>query len=152
MKVSEGDVALDSDRGALDAGRLLITADCGGSNGVRIRLWKRELQAFADETGLTVEVCHYPPGTSKWNAIEHRLFCHVTQTWRAQALLDRMCVVDLIANTTTTEGLTVACEIDTRSYQKGIKVADSDMRDLDIQEDQFHPEWNYSIKPRSAKT
>ena len=91
-----------------EARRLLITADCGGSNGSRVRLWKRELQGFADDTGLIVELCHYPPGTSKWNAIEHRLFCHVTQTWRGQPLLDRMTVVDLIANTTTTKGLAVA--------------------------------------------
>ncbi len=130
------------------ARRLLITADCGGSNGVRVRLWKRELQGFADDTGLTVEVCHYPPGTSKWNAIEHRLFCYVTQSWRAQPLLDRMTVIDLIANTTTTTGLTVSCEIDTRSYQKGIKVTDKDMRDLHINGDDFLPDWNYSFKPR----
>ena len=130
-----------------EAKRLLITADCGGSNGVRLRLWKRELQRFADETGLTVEVCHYPPGRSKWNAIEHRLFCHITQTWRGQPLFDRMTIVDLIANTRTTKGLTVSCELDTRTYQKGIKVPDEDMRNLNIRGDEFHPEWNYSIKP-----
>jgi len=97
------------------AQRVLITADCGGSNGARVRLWKRELQALADETGLSLTVCHYPPGTSKWNKIEHRLFCHITQNWRATPLTSRLAVVELIAATTTTTGLTVACELDTNT-------------------------------------
>jgi hypothetical protein len=97
------------------ASRLLITADCGGSNGARVRLWKRELQALADATGLSITVCHYPPGTSKWNKIEHRLFCHITQNWRAKPLTSRLAVVELIAATTTTTGLTVACELDTNT-------------------------------------
>jgi hypothetical protein len=100
------------------ASRLMITADCGGSNGARVRLWKRELQALADDTGLTISVCYLPPGTSKWNKIEHRLFCHLSQNWRARPLTSRLAVVELIAATTTTTGLTVACELDTNTYQK----------------------------------
>ena len=130
---------------------LTITADCGGSNGARVRLWKVELQRLADETGLTLHVHHYPPGTSKWTKIEHRLFCHITQNWRGQPLLDRMTVVELIAATTTVNGLRVACALDTRTYEKGKKVSDAEMRALDIEGDLFHPEWNYTIKPRSAQ-
>ena len=99
--------------------RLLITADCGGSNGARVRLWKVELQKLADETGLTISVCHDPPGTSKWNTIEHRLFCHITQTWRGRPLISHAAVVDLIAATTTTSGLIVDCVLDPRRYAKG---------------------------------
>ena len=102
-----------------DADRLLITADGGGSNGSRVRLWKVELQKLADETGLTISVCHYPPGTSKWNKIEHRLFCHISHTWREKPLTSRMAVVELIAATTTTIGLKVACELDSTHYPKG---------------------------------
>ena len=105
--------------------RLLITADCGGSNGARVRLWKVELQKLADETGLTISVCHYPPGTSKWNKIEHRLFCHITQNWRGRPLTSHAAVVDLIAATTTTTGLKVDCVLDPRRYAKGIKVSDA---------------------------
>ncbi len=129
---------------------LMITADCGGSNGARVRLWKVELQKLADETGLPIKVCHYPPGTSKWNKIEHRLFCHITQNWRAKPLADRAAVVELIAATTTKTGLKVECELDTRTYEKGIKVSDAEMRSLDIPGDKFHPEWNYTIHPRPA--
>ena len=132
------------------ASRLLITADCGGSNGARVRLWKRELQALADETGLGITVCHYPPGTSKWNRIEHRLFCHITQNWRAKPLTSRLAVVDLIAATTTTTGLTVACELDTNTYEKGIKVTKAEMATLNLYRDTFHPEWNYTIEPRPS--
>ena len=128
---------------------LTITADCGGSNGVRVRLWKFELQKLADETGLTLHVHHYPPGTSKWNKIEHRLFCHITQNWRARPLLDRMTIVELIAATTTATGLKVACALDTRTYEKGKKVSDAEMKTLAIIGDPFHPEWNYTIRPRS---
>ena len=127
--------------------RLMITADGGGSNGSRVRLFKIELQKLVDETGLTLQVCHYPPGTSKWNKIEHRLFCHITQNWRGRPLTSRETVVELIAATTTKTGLTVRCELDTRSYPKGIKVSDAEMAALNIKGDTFHPEWNYTISP-----
>jgi hypothetical protein len=127
---------------------LMITADGGGSNGSRVKLFKLELQKLADETGLTLQVCHYPPGTSKWNKIEHRLFCHITQTWRGTPLTSRLAVVELIASTTTRTGLTVRCELDTRTYPKGIKVSDEEMASLNIKGDAFHPEWNYTISPR----
>jgi hypothetical protein len=131
------------------ARQLTITADCGGSNGARVRLWKVELQKLADETGLVLRVHHYPPGTSKWNRIEHRLFCHITQNWRGRPLTDRVAVVELIGATTTKAGLKVECALDTRTYEKGIKVSDAVMRSLDITGDTFHPEWNYTIKPRT---
>ncbi len=130
------------------ARKLTITADCGGSNGARVRLWKVELQKLADETGLVLRVHHYPPGTSKWNRIEHRLFCHITQNWRGRPLTDRVAVVELIGATTTKAGLKVECALDPRTYQKGIKVSDAEMQSLDITGDTFHPEWNYTIKPR----
>jgi hypothetical protein len=129
---------------------LTITADCGGSNGARVRLWKLELQKLADETGLVLRVHHYPPGTSKWNKIEHRLFCHITQNWRGRPLTDRVAVVELIGATTTKAGLKVECALDTRTYEKGIKVSDAQMQSLDITGDTFHPEWNYTIKPRKS--
>jgi hypothetical protein len=131
------------------AGRLMITVDCGGSNGARVRLWKLELQRLADETGLIMAVCHYPPGTSKWNRIEHRLFCHISQNWRARPLTSRLAVVELIAATTTKTGLTVACELDTADYPKGLKVTDAEMDAIAITGDDFHPEWNYTISPRN---
>jgi len=133
-----------------EASELTITADCGGSNGARVRLWKVELQKLADETGLTLHVHHYPPGTSKWNRIEHRLFCHITQNWRGRPLTDRVAVVELIGATTTKSGLKVECALDTRIYQKGIKVSDAEMVDLDITGDPFHPEWNYTIRSRRS--
>jgi hypothetical protein len=133
-----------------DMNQLMITADGGGSNGSRVRLFKVELQNLADETGLTLRVCHYPPGTSKWNKIEHRLFCHITQTWRGRPLISREAVVELIASTTTKAGLTVRCELDTRDYPKGIKVSDAEMKALNIKGDTFHPEWNYTISPRGV--
>jgi hypothetical protein len=132
------------------ASELTITADCGGSNGARVRLWKVELQKLAEQTGLVLHVHHYPPGTSKWNKIEHRLFCHITQTWRGRPLTDRLAVVELIAATTTKTGLKVESALDTRIYEKGIKVSKAEMRMLDIQGDAFHPEWNYTIRPRPA--
>jgi hypothetical protein len=132
-----------------DAKTLMITADGGGSNGSRVRLFKLELQKLADEADLTLQVCHYPPGTSKWNKIEHRLFCHITQTWRGKPLTSRETVVELIASTTTKTGLTVRCELDTRIYPKGLKVEDADMATLNIKGDAFHPEWNYTISPRA---
>src|SRR5271169_6003588 len=131
-----------------DMSQLMITADGGGSNGSRVRLFKVELQTLADETGLPLQVCHYPPGTSKWNKIEHKLFCHITQTWRGKPLTSREAVVELIASTTTKTGLTVRCELDTRAYPKGIKVSDAEMATINIKGDAFHPEWNYTISPR----
>jgi hypothetical protein len=131
-----------------NAERLMITADGGGSNGSRVRLFKVELQKLADDTGLTLQVCHFFPGTSKWNKIEHRLFCHITQTWRGAPLTSRLAVVELIAATTTKNGLEVRCELDTRAYPKGIKVSDAEMDTLNITGDAFHPEWNYTIAPR----
>jgi Rhodopirellula transposase DDE domain len=130
------------------AKELTITADCGGSNGARVRLWKVELQKLADETGLLLHVHHFPPGTSKWNKIEHRLFCHITQNWRGRPLTDRVAVVELIGATTTKTGLKVACALDERTYQKGLKVSDAEMQALDLTGDAFHPEWNYTINPR----
>jgi hypothetical protein len=133
-----------------NADRLLITADGGGSNGSRVRLWKLELQKLADETGLVLQVCHYPPGTSKWNKIEHRMFCHITQTWRGKPLTSRLAIVDLIASTTTKTGLTVRCELDENSYPKAIRVTDEEMATLNIATDPWHPEWNYTISPRPS--
>jgi len=130
------------------AQELTITADCGGSNGARVRLWKVELQKLADERGLVLHVHHYPPGTSKWNKIEHRMFCHITQNWRGRPLTDRLAIVELIGATTTKAGLKVECALDTRTYEKGIKISDAEMEMLNIEGDDFHPEWNYTIKPR----
>jgi Rhodopirellula transposase DDE domain len=130
-----------------DMRQLMITADGGGSNGSRVRLFKVELQKLANETGLPLRVCHYPPGTSKWNKIEHRLFCHITQNWRGRPLTSRTAVVELIAATTTKTGLTVRCELDPRSYPKGIKVSDDEMAAINIKRETFHPEWNYTISP-----
>lgn len=135
-----------------EAHRLLISADGGGSNGSRVRLWKRELQRFADETGLSVTVCHYPPGTSKWNKIEHRMFCHISQNWRGKPLSSRLAVIELIASTTTTKGLTVRCELDTRLYEKAIKVSEEEFDRINIVRDAFHPEWNYTIHPGPKPT
>ena len=132
-----------------DAVRLVITADGGGSNGSRVPLFKVELQKLADETGLTLQVCHFPPGTSKWNKIEHRLFCHITQIWRGQPLTSRLAGLELIADTTTKTGLHVRCELDPRPYPKGIKVSDGEMDTLNIEGNAFHPEWNYTIAPRA---
>ena len=129
------------------AKRLLITADGGGSNGSRVRLWKRELQRLADELGISIEVRHLPPGTSKWNKIEHRLFSFITQNWRAKPLVSYRVIVDLIAATTTETGLKVYCELDVNRYPKGILVSDDEMASLNIQRADFHGEWNYTIAP-----
>lgn len=128
---------------------LLITADCGGSNGYRTRLWKLKLQELADEMGMTIEVCHFPPGTSKWNQIEHRLFCHITQNWRGRPLTSRQVVVNLIAHTTTTEGLQVHAKLDERRYPTGIEVTDEEYDSIDLHRRRFHGDWNYQIKPRA---
>ena len=131
-----------------NATKLLITADGGGSNGYRVRLWKRELQALADELGIEIAVCHLPPGTSKWNSIEHRLFAFISMNWRAKPLLSYLVIVQLIASTTTDTGLTVTCQLDGATYEKGIKVSDAEMASLNIQPASFHGEWNYTIMPR----
>ena len=128
--------------------RLLITADSGGSNGHRNRLWKLELQRLADETGMTIEVCHYPPGTSKWNKIEHRLFCHITRNWRGVPLESHQVVVSLVSSTRTVEGLEVHCQLDGNDYPKGLKVTDAEMAEIKIKRNAFHGDWNYEIKPR----
>ena len=127
---------------------LLITADCGGSNGYRVRLWRLQLQKLADELGLTVQVCHFPPGTSKWNKIEHRMFCHITHNWRGRPLLTREVVVNLIGNTTTEEGLRIYAQLDANTYPAGIRVSDQELAELSIERDPFHGEWNYKIRPR----
>jgi hypothetical protein len=132
------------------ARRLLITADCGGSNGARLRLWKVELQKLANETGLTICVAHHPPGTSKWNRIEHRMFSFITQNWRGKPLLTYKVIVQLIAATTTSSGLTLACAIDASQYPKGGKVSKAQFDALKIRYDAFHPDWNYSILPIRA--
>jgi len=133
------------------AKRLVITADGGGSNGSRVRLWKRELQRLANELGLEISVHHLPPGTSKWNKIEHRLFSYISQNWRAKPLVSYRAIVSLIGATTTKTGLTVRCEMDHRSYPKGISVSDEDMAALNIHRDPFHGEWNYIIKPQKKQ-
>jgi transposase len=128
--------------------RLMITADGGGSNGSRLRLWKLELQTLADETGLAIAVSHFPPGTSKWNKIEHRLFSFISKNWRGQPLTSLQVIVNLIAGTTTRKGLKVHAEIDQRSYPAGIKVPDSEMKLINLRREVFHGEWNYEILPR----
>ena len=130
------------------AKELLITADGGGSNGTRNRLWKVCLQHLADETGLRVGVCHFPPGTSKWNKIEHRMFCHITQNWRGRPLTSREVVVNLIGNTRTKTGLEIHSELDESAYQTAIKVTDVELAAVRLKKDQFHGEWNYTILPR----
>jgi hypothetical protein len=131
-----------------NATTLTITADCGGSNGARVRLWKRELQRFANESGLDVTVTHLPPGTSKWNKIEHRLFAFITQNWRGKPLVSHQVIVQLIGATTTETGLKVSCEIDGSHYPKAIKVSDEEMDTLNIKRADFHGEWNYTISPQ----
>ena len=133
-----------------EAKRLLISADGGGSNGSRGRLWKWELQQLADETGLCITVCHLPPGTSTWNKIEHRLFAWISQNWRGKPLESYAVILQLIAATTTAAGLTVQCQLDTTSYPAGRKISDEEMATLSIQPDSFHGEWNYTILPRVA--
>ena len=131
------------------AKRLLITADSGGSNGARSRLWKLELQKFSDDTGLIMEVSHYPPGTSKWNKIEHRLFCHITRNWQGQPLETFEVVVELLGGTSTQEGLEVHAWLDESTYEKGIKVTDEELAECRIKRHTFHGDWNYEIRPRA---
>ncbi len=132
------------------ATELLITADCGGSNGSHTRLWKTELQRLADATGLRISVCHFPPGTSKWNAIEHRLFCHITQNWRGRPLVSLEVIVNLIGHTTTRTGLQVQAELDPAVYPTGIKVSDADLAAVQLEPAAFHGDWNYTIAPHST--
>jgi hypothetical protein len=133
-----------------DATRLLITADGGGSNGSRTRLWKLELQRFADETGLALTVAHYPPGTSKWNKIEHRMFSHITENWRGRPLESLETIVNLIGNTKTTTGLRIKAALDRNAYEKGITVLDEELDALNIKRHRFHGEWNYTLKPAAS--
>jgi hypothetical protein len=133
------------------AKRLLITADCGGSNGARVRLWKVELQKLANQTGLAITVAHHPPGTSKWNRIEHRMFAFISQNWRGKPLLTHHVIVQLIAATKTTSGLAVACDIDTTQYPSGVSISQAQLNALNIRYDQFHPDWNYTILPISRR-
>jgi hypothetical protein len=133
-----------------DAHKLLITADSGGSNGYRVRLWKVELQKLADESGLEISVSHLPPGTSKWNKIEHRLFSYITQNWKGKPLISHETIVNLIAATTTRKGLHVECGLDKKSYPKGIKISDSELKKVDLTVEKFHGEWNYTIKPNKS--
>ena len=128
---------------------LLITADGGGSNGSRLRLWKLELQKLADDTGLAITVCHFPPGTSKWNKIEHRLFSFISSNWRGEPLRDYETIVQLIARTTTAKGLKVTCRLDRRQYPTGRKVTDEEMQRVNLERSTFHGDWNYTIRPRS---
>ena len=132
------------------AKKLLITADAGGSNSYRARAWKAELQKFADETGLVVHVAHFPPGTSKWNKIEHRLFCHITANWRGQPLRTFETVVQLIGHVTTAKGLRVKAKLDKRKYPKGVITTDAQMDELALHRDNFHGDWNYSLRPRKT--
>ena len=134
-----------------DATNLLITADCGGSNGYRVRLWKLELQKLADELGIEITVCHLPPGTSKWNRIEHAMFSSISMNWRGQPLVDYQTIVRLIGATTTKTGLRIRCAIDDNTYEKGRKVTDAEMRSINLCPHEFHGEWNYTIKPRTPE-
>lgn len=129
------------------AGKLLITADGGGSNGSRVRLWKTEMQRFADEEGLEISICHFPPGTSKWNKIEHRMFSYISQNWRGRPLVSIETIINLIGATTTRSGLKINTAVDTNEYAKGIKVTNAEIEALAIEKDAFHGEWNYTLRP-----
>jgi hypothetical protein len=133
-----------------DACELLITADGGGSNGSRLRIWKLSLQKLADETGLSIFVCHFRPGTSKWNKVEHRLFSFISSNWRGEPLQDYETIVNLIARTTTAKGLKVTCRLDRRKYPVGRKVSDEEMKSVNLKRHKFHGDWNYTIRPRST--
>jgi DDE family transposase len=129
---------------------LLITADSGGSNGARVRLWKWELQKFARRTGLSITVCHFPPGTSKWNKIEHRLFSYIAMNWRGKPLASLAAIVSLIGSTTTTAGLRVRSEIDKNTYPQGVAPTDQQVAQINIERHPFHGDWNYTIHPEPA--
>ena len=130
-----------------DAKELLVTADGGGSNGSRNRLWKMELQRFANKTQLAVAVCHFPPGTSKWNKIEHRMFSHITKNWRGRPLTSHEVIVNLIANTTTDTGLKIQATLDSKEYPTGIKISDKEIKAINLNKNDFHGEWNYTSQP-----
>ena len=131
------------------ANKILITVDGGGSNGSRVKLWKTELQALATELNIEIHVSHFPPGTSKWNKIEHRLFSYISSNWRGQPLISHEVIIQLISATTTRTGLKVFCELDTNSYETGIKVSDEELANVNIEKDKFHGEWNYIVKPKN---
>ena len=133
------------------AKRLLITADGGGSNGSRCRLWKVALQDLANHLGIPIHVCHFPPGTSKWNKIEHRMFCHITQNWRGRPLVSHEVIINLIANTVTAKGLRIKAELDPRAYPLGIKVTDDELAAVNIKPAPFHGDWNYRVLPKHRK-
>lgn len=130
-----------------NASSLLVTADGGGSNGSRVRLWKTELQKLANEIAIPITVCHFPPGTSKWNKIEHRLFSYISQNWRGKPLVSHEIIINLIASTSTKTGLQVKCQLDTNKYPKGLKVSDGELGAVKISRHEFHGEWNYTIEP-----
>lgn len=134
------------------ASALLVNADSGGSNGARLKLWKTELQKFSNETGLSISVSHFPPGTSKWNKIEHRLFSFISQNWRGRPLVSHEVIVNLIASTTTTKGLQVKCAMDYNTYPKGVKVTAAELKKVNLIRDSFHGEWNYTITPDNHST
>ncbi len=129
---------------------LLIAADCGGSNGYRVRLWKVELQRFANETGLIINVCHFPPGTSKWNKIEHKMFAFISKNWRGRPLISRETIVNLIGNTKTKTGLEIKVKLDENIYEKSRKVTDKELENVCIEKSNFHGEWNYKINPENS--
>lgn len=129
------------------ANKLLVTADGGGSNSSRSRLWKKELQKLATELAMEIHVCHFPPGTSKWNKIEHRMFSYITKNWRAKPLESLEVIVNLIANTTTQKGLTIKAEADNNQYEKGLKVDDEELKKINLTTKEFRGEWNYKISP-----
>ena len=133
-----------------EAKRLLICADGSGSNGSRVRLWKLHLQMLANEIGMPITVCHYPPGTSKWNKIEHRLFSFISLNWKGRPLVNYETMINLIGATKTRTGLSVSAELDTNYYETGIKVSKSEFKDIRLRRHQLHPEWNYTITPQSA--
>jgi hypothetical protein len=135
-----------------EARQLLITADSGGSNGLRVRLWKTEIQKFANETKLEILICHLPPDTSKWNKIEHRLFSFISQNWRGRPLVSHQVIVDLIAATRTKTGLKVHAQIDTNRYPSGLKVSDQELAAVNLQRNAFHGDWNYKISPSISET
>ena len=134
------------------AKKILITADGGGSNSSRSRLWKVEIQKFSNETGLQIGICHFPPGTSKWNKIEHRLFSYISQNWRGKPLISHEVIINLIASTQTKTGLKVQCRLDKKTYEKGIKIADEELEKIKIKRRKFHGEWNYLITPNYIKS
>jgi transposase len=128
---------------------IMVTADCGGSNSYKTKLWKFELQKFADEIGKSITICHFPPGTSKWNKIEHRMFSHISQNWRGKPLVSLETIVELIGNTTTTTGLKIQTSVDKNHYEKGRKISDEDFESINIRRSKFQGNWNYTIRPRS---